>query len=347
MSQTVRYPGRACLLGEHCDWWGGASLTVPLEQGIRVNTKPAERGLHLKTTLEGQTLEGHWPIDGGVDPAGGALRFVPAAAAALRARQIAIPAVQLTVEADLPAGRGLSSSAAFCVAVLDALARHAGCRLEGRELAALATHVERDLLGVACGPLDPIACVSREPILLRWESDGAVSITTIQPAQTLHLVVASFAAPRNTAGILQALQDHARGQPSSDLDPLAVATVRAALATFAAEAQQGAVALRGGEATDLGQAMDRCQQAYERMAALLPALHAPALARAVQGLKAGGALGGKFSGAGGDGSVIALYEDPKAARAGQAWLGGLEGVQAWICTIPRRPGDHAEDAPSV
>ena len=57
--------------------------------------------------------------------------------------------MQLTVEADLPAGRGLSSSAAFCVAVLDALVRHAGCRLEGRELAALATHVERDLLGVA------------------------------------------------------------------------------------------------------------------------------------------------------------------------------------------------------
>ena len=137
MSQTVRYPGRACLLGEHCDWWGGASLTLPLELGIRVSAKPAERGLHLKTTLEGQTLEGHWPIDGGVDPAGGALRFVPAAAAALRARPITIPPVQLTVEADLPAGRGLSSSAAFCVAVLDALVRHAGCRLEGRELAAL------------------------------------------------------------------------------------------------------------------------------------------------------------------------------------------------------------------
>jgi mevalonate kinase len=344
MSQTVRYPGRACLLGEHCDWWGGASLTVPLELGIRVSAKPAEHGLHLKTALEGQALQGHWPIDGVVDPAGGALRFVPAAAAALRARPITIPPVQLTVEADLPAGRGLSSSAAFCVAVLDALVRHAGCRLEGRELAALATHVERDLLGVACGPLDPIACVSREPMLLRWGNDGAVSITTIQPAQTLHLVVASFAAPRNTAAILQALQDHARGQAASDLDPQAVAAVRAALATFAAEAEEGAVALRGGEATGLGRAMDRCQQAYDHMAALLPALHAPALARTVQGLKAGGALGAKFSGAGGDGSVIALYQDPHAAREGQAWLGGLEGVQAWICRIQRRPEDHAAAA---
>ncbi|MFN7230021.1 MAG: hypothetical protein ACK5UG_13275 [Synechococcaceae cyanobacterium] len=45
--------------------------------------------------------------------------------------------MQLTVEADLPARRGLSSSAAFCVAVLDALVRHARCRLEGRKLAGL------------------------------------------------------------------------------------------------------------------------------------------------------------------------------------------------------------------
>jgi hypothetical protein len=67
--------------------------------------------------------------------------------------------------------------------------------------------------------------------------------------------------------------------------------VRAALATFAAEAEEGAVVLRGGEATGLGRAMDRYQQAYDHMAALLPALHAQALARTVQGLKAGGALG--------------------------------------------------------
>jgi mevalonate kinase len=339
MSQTVRYPGRVCLLGEHCDWWGGASLTVPLEQGIQVCAEPAERGLSLRTTLEGQALQAEWDIHGGVDPAGGALRFVPAAAAALRARQVAIPAVLLTVEADLPAGRGLSSSAAFCVAVLDALARHAGCRLEGRELAALATHVERDLLGVACGPLDPLACVSREPILLRWGSNGAVSITAIHPRQTLHLVVASFAAPRNTPAILRALQQHAHSPAESGLDPQAVAAVRAALATFAAAAEQGAVALEGGEAAALGLSMDRCQQAYARMAPLIPALQAPALARAVKGLKAGGALGAKFSGAGGDGSVIALYPDPQGAIQGMAWLRELEGVQAWTCTIRNSPTD--------
>ena len=338
MSQTVHYPGRVCLLGEHCDWWGGASLTLPLDLGIRVSAEPAERGLTVRTTIEGEALQAHWDLQGSVDPNGGPLRFVPAAAAALRARQMAIPAVQLTVEADLPAGRGLSSSAAFCLAVLDALARHAGCRLEGRELAALATHVERDLLGVACGPLDPIACVSREPILLRWGSDGAVSIQAIHPARTLHLVVASFAAPRNTRAILRALQEHAKGAAASELEPEAVQAVGSALATFATEAEQGAGALQAGDAMALGLSMDRAQQAYERMAALIPALHAPALARAVKGLKAGGALGAKFSGAGGDGSVIGLFEELQGAEHGLACLLEQQDVNAWICPIRSRPG---------
>jgi hypothetical protein len=119
--------------------------------------------------------------------------------------------------------------------------------------------VERDLLGVACGPLDPIACVSREPILLRWASNGAVSIEAIHPAQTLHLVVASFAAPRNTPAILRALQEHASGAAASGLDPEAVDAVGAALATFAAEAEQGSGALQAGDAAALGLSMDRCQ----------------------------------------------------------------------------------------
>jgi mevalonate kinase len=118
------------------------------------------------------------------------------------------------------------------------------------------------------------------------------------------------------------------------------------LATFAAAAEQGAAALEGGDAAALGLAMDRCQLAYERMAALVPALQAPALARAVQGLKAGGALGAKFSGAGGDGSVIALYQNAQGARQGQAWLRELEGVQAWTCMI-RGASDHAQAVPSA
>lgn len=342
MTVSVRYPGRACLLGEHCDWAGGASLTVPLDQGIRVSAVAAAGGLAVRATLEGQVLEGHWDLQPSVDPAGGPLRFVPAAALALRARGIEPPPVQLTVMSDLPPGRGLSSSAAFCLAVLDALARHAGCRLEGGVLAALATEVERDLLGVACGPLDPLACVAAAPVLLRWGAGAAVAIERIDPVRSLHLVVGSFAAPRDTPAILRTLQNHAHSAEAHRLAPQAVAAVREALATFAEAAELGATALRSGESAALGLAMDRCQHAYERMAAQVPALHAPMLAQAVAGLRQRGALGAKFSGAGGDGSVIALYRERPGALQAQAWLRGQAGVNAWICPIhrihPAEPG---------
>jgi galactokinase len=33
---VVQYSGRVCLLGEHCDWAGGASLTVPAPLSVVV-----------------------------------------------------------------------------------------------------------------------------------------------------------------------------------------------------------------------------------------------------------------------------------------------------------------------
>lgn len=342
MAITVHYPGRACLLGEHCDWAGGASLTVPLEQGIQVCAEPAQRDLAVATTLEGRVLEGHWDLCGKVDPEGGPLRFVPAAVAALRSRRIVVPPVQLRVTSDLPPGRGLSSSAAFCVAILDALTQHAGCSLERNELASLATHVERDLLGVACGPLDPLACVAEEPILLRWGLQGSVAIEPIHPALELHLVVGSFAAPRDTPTILRVLQEHALNERRAAHDPQAVAAVREALAIFAIEAEQGAAALRCGDPAALGLAMNRCQHAYDQMATEVPVLHAPALRQAVLGLRQGKALGAKFSGAGGDGSVIALYAAPDDARRAQEWLSHQGGCCAWTCTI-----QHSQPPPRL
>jgi galactokinase len=339
MSITVSYPGRVCLLGEHCDWGGGSSLTVPLAQGIRIRAEPAAADLAVQSTVERRLLEGRWDIRGCVDPGGGELRFVPAAVVALRSRQITVPPVRLMVTSDLPPGRGLSSSAAFCLSVVDALAQHAGCRLDRTTLAALATHVERDLLGVACGPLDPLACVAAAPVLLRWAADGSVAIEVIEPATTHYLVVGSFGAPRDTPSILRALQEHFYNEQPNTHDPKAVAAVRQALSTFGAEAEGGALALNDGNLAALGMAMNRCQSAYDEMAAHLPPLRAPSLQAAVVGLQKRGALGAKFSGAGGDGSVISLHADRSGAEQAQEWLCRMAGVSAWICRMEARAGD--------
>ncbi|MEC7949419.1 MAG: hypothetical protein VX265_17760 [Myxococcota bacterium] len=333
LSITVRYPGRACLLGEHCDWAGGASLTVPLAEGVRVVAEPAARDLRVRSAMEGRLLEGRWPTEGTVDRAGGTLRFVPAAAAALRARGIRPPPALLWVDADLPPGRGFSSSAALCLALLDALARHAGVVLEPAELAALATHVERDLLGVPCGRLDPLACVAGAPVLLRWGPDGRAPLERVRPRVPMHIVIAAFATPRDTSAILAALHAHFHADLRCPEHPEATAAVRSAIATFGSATEAGAAALQAGDLAGLGREMDRCQDAYEDAERVIPALEAPHLRAAVAGLRRRGALGAKFSGAGGDGSVIALYDDVQAACDARRWLDGQPAMQAWIRTL--------------
>jgi mevalonate kinase len=142
-------------------------------------------------------------------------------------------------------------------------------------------------------------------------------------------VIASFSAPRNTPAILAALNAHAAEQPAEELDPIACRATRQALSIFDTQAQAGARALAQGALSELGGAMDRVQEAYEELLEPhLPSLKAPGLRRAVRLLKETGALGSKFSGAGGDGSVIALYEDPRLAELGCERL-KRAGLSTW------------------
>ena len=334
---TTRAPGRAALLGEHCDWAGGASLAVPLPVGVEVRAGPSDGGLSLETELDGAPLRGRWPAGGEVDPRGGPLRFAPAAAAVLADAGIGPTDTHLAVSATVPPGRGFSSSAAFSIAVLDALARRAGSALGPTELAELAYEVERGRLGIACGRLDQLACAlgrgdggAPAAVLLRWEGGQATSVQRVEPGGRLPLVVGAFSAPRDTPGILAALNRHHAGDSP---DAQAVAGVRRALARFGALAITGASAVAAGDRAALGAAMDDAQATYERdLAARLAALHAPALIATCRGLRARGALGAKFSGAGGDGSVVALFDTAEAAEAGRRWL-GEQGLAAWTAPL--------------
>jgi mevalonate kinase len=306
---------------------------MPLSQGVRITAEPAEAGLRMRTLLDGRLREGRWPVEGGIERDGGPLRFVPAAAAALRARGIQVPPVLLWADADLAPGRGFSSSAAFCLAILDALSRHAGAPLDAPTLAELAFHVERDLLGIPCGRLDPLACVAGTPVLLRWDDQGHAEIRRVRPGQSLHFIVAAFPQARDTEGILAALNRHIHADLRAPAHPDAVAAVREAIATFASEAEAAVPALEAGDSYALGRCMDRAQAAYSRMADHVPALAAPGLARAVTALKGAGASGAKFSGAGGDGSVIALFPDPETAEAAHALLEREHGLSVWARTL--------------
>ncbi|MDG1479860.1 MAG: galactokinase family protein [Myxococcota bacterium] len=326
MSRTraaARYPGRICLLGEHCDWYGGASLAAPLPMGVTVTVTDRPSGLSCHAMMDDTPIHATWPGPQ-IDPAGGPLRFVPAAAAVLLAAGIPVPPLHLSITADLPTGRGFSSSAALCLALCDAMAQRAGVVLPPPQLAELAFVVEHDQLGVACGRLDQLACVAGAPVLLRW-SDGHAPLQPLPPARPLFLVAAAFSAPRDTPGILSALR-----RPLPEID--------AALSIFAQGAEDGAAAILRGDLPALGAAMSAAQSAYETLLEpCLPALAAPQLRQVCTELREWGALGAKFSGAGGDGSVIALLStQEEAARV----AGRLQetGLAAFSLIIPAGAG---------
>lgn len=315
---AVRVPGRVCLLGEHTDWAGGAAVVVPMDRAVTVLAEPSDR-LEATAVLDG--VSHAW--EEGADP--GALRFVPAVAAEVRERFCLPTNARLHLAGDLPPGRGFSSSAAVSVALVRTFAAIAGRTLPLDETVEAAYAAERERVGVACGRLDPAACAWGLPLFLRFAGDEMV----VEPLPArLRLAVGAFRAPRDTPGILATLGRHFRGEvPLRDPEAVRrVGAVRGAIEGFAAQAVHGRQALYEGDLVALGGAMDACQELYEEeLMAALPELRAPGLVRAVRALKAAGALGAKFSGAGGDGSVIGLFP-VREERTTDAPLHGTAGA---------------------
>lgn len=337
MPLVVQYSGRICLLGEHCDWAGGASLTVPAPLAVRVavDAPLVADQILLRTALHGDLREQSFPLTGAVQPQGGPLRFAPAAAAALHQRGLRLRPAHLYVHATLPAARGFSSSAAYTLAVLDALSRHAGHALEPDALAELAYVVEHDLLGVPCGRLDPMACAAGAPAFTQWSADGLGHLQRVQPLRPAPLAVGVWRQPRPAAPILASLREHRDADLRAPGDREAAAAVTEALATFAHTAEAGAYALQNGDLGALGAEMDRAQAAYALIAQAVPALAAPQLLPLCRRLRdEHGALGAKFSGAGGDRAVVALGVDEDHAERLRGALAAA-GLEAWTARVDR------------
>ena len=251
------------------------------------------------------------------------LRYVPAVARVLNDDGHTVGSGHILIDGDLPMGRGFSSSAALSVATVRALAPE----LSNLDTAHVAYRAEHDLMGVACGPMDQMACAIGRPILIDWNRPDEPEIIT--PGQPVHLVVGAFAQPRDTLLILATLNAHHAGHG----DPDDVAAVRAAISAWARLAPLAAQALTNGDARRLATTMNQAQHTYEQLlGARLEALAAPRLALAVRALRHHGAYGAKFSGAGGEGSVVGVAPDEDAACGLSKVLRNM-GLSAWEATI--------------
>jgi galactokinase len=151
-------PGRANLMGEHTDYNEGFVLPFALGQGIvAAAARRADRRLVLCSAQEPDSAA-DVALDGLAPGRVTGWAAYPAGVAwALAAAGYQVPGACLAIDSDVPAGAGLSSSAALeCVTAL-ALTELAGLAVDHRELAAIARRAENDFAGVPSGIMDQSA----------------------------------------------------------------------------------------------------------------------------------------------------------------------------------------------
>jgi len=151
-------PGRVNLLGEHTDYNGGPVLPIALDRRTVVHARPAH-GFRFVSALEPGVVErrieegarGHW-----TDYLVGVVRELVALGVELHGADVAVTSA-------VPAGAGLSSSAALTVSAAAALTSLAGKRLAPETLMNAAWRAESGYVGVRCGQMDQTIAVFGRP----------------------------------------------------------------------------------------------------------------------------------------------------------------------------------------
>jgi galactokinase len=150
-------PGRVNLIGEHTDYNGGEVLPIAIQQRLCVAMAPG-RGARSRAVSAGQPAGGEFSVHGG-HASGAWWDYVHGSLHELRTLGVDVPEVDVAVVSQVPAGAGLSSSAALEVAALTAGLVTSGARLLDHHdaLAAIAHRVETGFVGVPCGMMDQTA----------------------------------------------------------------------------------------------------------------------------------------------------------------------------------------------
>jgi galactokinase len=153
---VVRAPGRVNLIGEHTDHQDGFVLPIAIDRALWLVLSPiAGRRVHVVSgqaegtvTLDLDNLNDH--VDGwGI--------YVQGMAWALR-DVFPLHGWRGAVDSDIPVGAGLSSSAAFELALARAWAALADQPWEPAQIAKHAQRAENDWVGVRSGIMDQMTC---------------------------------------------------------------------------------------------------------------------------------------------------------------------------------------------
>jgi galactokinase len=150
-------PGRVNLIGEHTDYNDGFVLPLALAQGVIAAARARDDDvLRVRSVQEPEPVEVRL-ADIAPGTVNGWSAYVAGVAWALRQRGHQVPGIDVLVDGDVPAGAGLSSSAALECSVALAWNDLADLRLSRDDLAAVARSAENDAVGAPTGVMDQMA----------------------------------------------------------------------------------------------------------------------------------------------------------------------------------------------
>ena len=159
MTTAWRAPGRVNLIGEHTDYNGGYVLPLAIQRGctatVRSLTEPtvtitsAQRAHRVQVEL----------ADLRPGAVSGWAAYAVGSVWAVREAGRAMPGLRVHIDGNVPAGAGLSSSAAVVCSVAGAVADEVGGPAEADELVTLARRAETEFVGAPTGGMDQLASV--------------------------------------------------------------------------------------------------------------------------------------------------------------------------------------------
>lgn len=153
--------GRVNLIGEHTDYNGGWVLptSIPQTTTVKLRARDDDR-VFARSTMKGageasyrlgaEKKAGAW-----YDYLQGATKIL---ASDLGERASQLRGFEIEIDSTVPTGSGLSSSAAFEIAVLKALREAFSLDLTDVQLAKIGQRIENDFVGANVGIMDQMAC---------------------------------------------------------------------------------------------------------------------------------------------------------------------------------------------
>jgi galactokinase len=319
-----RAPGRVNLVGDHTDYNGGYVLPIAIDRACVVAARPAG-SIRVRSLDAGDTVE--IAADGSEDPAAVRPhwgRYVAGVVSELARRGRPPVGIEAVLASEVPAGSGLSSSAALEIACALALVRAARWEVEADQLAEACRSAEERATGVPCGIMDQLTSLAGRAGAAMLLDCRSLERTAVPLPDDLRVLVVHSGVSRSLATSPYADRRRACEELARELG---VASLRDAtedqvrdhplgrhVVSENARVLDAAVALEAGDLDRLGRVLSASHASLARDFGV----STPELDALVDELVSAGAYGARLTGGGFGGCVVAACDAAAVAEVAES-----------------------------